>query len=309
MQQPTPRPAATSTTIIATDIDLFDRATMTAAGFLAGYRGETRTAYAYDLKVYGAWCADHGLDPLAATRTHIEMYARAMEGRGLAAGTISRRLSTLVMWYRWCYQEDVIAKDPGVNVRRPRVPRESSTKGLDRMQMGAMLTHAEMAGPRDHALVALLILNGLRVSEACGANIEDLGSDRGHQTLKIMGKGDKPATIPLAPRAFRAVMLATGERVEGPILLGYDGQRLRRDAAGRITRRIGRRAGIPHSVHPHVARHAFVTAALDAGVPLRDVQNSARHADPRTTLRYDRGRAQLDKHATYVVQAFVAGGG
>jgi integrase/recombinase XerD len=54
-------------------------------------------------------------------------------------------------------------------------------------------------------------------------------------------------------------------------------------------------------------RHAFITAALDAGVPLRDVQEAASDADPRTTMRYDRGRESLDRHATYIVATFVAG--
>lgn len=53
-------------------------------------------------------------------------------------------------------------------------------------------------------------------------------------------------------------------------------------------RRVTRRAGITKSVGPHTLRHAFITAAsLDAGVPLRDVQEAASHADPRTTMRYD----------------------
>jgi len=46
---------------------------------------------------------------------------------------------------------------------------------------------------------------------------------------------------------------------------------------------------------------------FDAGVALRDVQEVASHADPRTTMRYDRGRGSLDRHATYVVAAFLAG--
>ena len=58
------------------------------------------------------------------------------------------------------------------------------------------------------------------------------------------------------------------------------------------------RAGIVKRVGPHTPRHAFITAALDAGVPLRDVQEAASHADPRTTMRYDRARTSLDRHAT-----------
>jgi integrase/recombinase XerD len=62
------------------------------------------------------------------------------------------------------------------------------------------------------------------------------------------------------------------------------------------------------NVHPHMLRAAFIMAALDAGVPLRDVQIAARHADPRTTTIYDRHRQNFDRHAAYAVVAFVAGG-
>jgi integrase len=62
-----------------------------------------------------------------------------------------------------------------------------------------MLVAAGLAGARDHALISLLALNGLRVSEAIGADIEDLGLERGHRTLTIVRKGGKVVTIPLAP--------------------------------------------------------------------------------------------------------------
>src|SRR5215813_6416963 len=93
---------------------------------------------------------------------------------------------------------------------------------------------------------------------------------------------------------------------EGPIFLAPDGRRLDRHGAARIVGRAARRAGITKPVGPHTLRHAFITAALDAGVPLRDVQDAASHADPRTTIRYDRARASLDRHATYIIAAFVA---
>ena len=80
-----------------------------------------------------------------------------------------------------------------------------------------------------------------------------------------------------------------------------------RYAADRIVKRLARRAGITKRISPHSLRHSFITAALDAGVPLRDVQEAASHADPRTTMRYDRARHSLDRHATYIVAAFVAG--
>ena len=114
-------------------------------------------------------------------------------------------------------------------------------------------------------------------------------------------------TVPLAPRTVRAIDLAIGERTEGPVFLARDGRRLDRHGAGRIVRTTARRAGIAKVVTPRTLRHAFITAALDAGVPLRDVQEAASHADARTTMRYDRARGSLDRHATYIVAAYLAG--
>ena len=110
-------------------------------------------------------------------------------------------------------------------------------------------------------------------------------------------------TIPLAPCTARAIDLAVGERTGGPVFLAPNGRRLDRHGAGRIVHKAARRAGITKAVTPHTLRHAFITAALDAGVSLHDVQEAASHADPRTTMRYDRARGSLDRHATYVVAA------
>lgn len=131
-----------------------------------------------------------------------------------------------------------------------------------------------------------------------------LGFERGHRTLGILGKGNKPALIPLVPRTARTVDLTVGERHDGPTLRSRDGRRLDRRTAHIWMRSIGKRAGLD-SVHPHMLRAAFIMAALGAGVPLRDVQTAARHADPRTTTIYGRQRQDFDRHAAYVVVAFV----
>jgi site-specific recombinase XerD len=216
-------------------------------------------------------------------------------------------LCTIACFYRYAEEEALIALSPAVHVRRPRLDYESHATGHDRNEVGVLLVAAGLASARDHALVSLLALNGLRVSEATGVDIEALGLERGHRTLTILRKGGKVVTVPLAPRTARAIDLAVGERCEGPIFVSTDGSRLDRHGAGRIVRRVARKAGITKRVGPHTLRHAFITTALDAGVPLRDVQEAASHADPRTTMRYDRARVSLDRHATYIVATFLAG--
>src|SRR5262245_36208153 len=90
---------------------------------------------------------------------------------------------------------------------------------LDRNELGALLVAAGLGAPAEHALISLLALNGLRVSEATGADIEAFGVERGHRTLVVTRKGGKVVTIPLAPRTTRVIDLAVGERTEGPIFL------------------------------------------------------------------------------------------
>jgi site-specific recombinase XerD len=277
-----------------------------AAAFLARYSGRTLDAYRYDLRTFFQWAADVGLTVLKAKRPHIELYRAAMEEKGLAPSTIDRRLSTVCGLYRFAHIDGRVAANPAQYVRRPKV-HPSEGRGLDRTELGTFLFTAERRDRNQAALAVLLGLNGLRVSEACGTNIEDLAFTQGHRTLRIMGKGSKPAVIPLVPRAARTIDLAIGERTEGPILRRKDGERLDRRTAHRWVRSIGTKAGLG-AVYPHMLRSAFIMAALDAGVPLRDVQIAARHADPRTTTVYDRRRENFDRHAAYVVVAFVAGG-
>ena len=270
------------------------------AGFLAGYRGLTRDAYALDLRQFVSWCERYGLKLFSVRRTDIELYARALEEAGHARATVARRLCTVAGFYRYAEEEGLVATSPAVHVRRPRLDYESHAIGLDRNEVGALLVPAGLGAAAEHALISLLALNGLRVSEA-------LGLERGHRTLTILRKGGKVVTVPLAPRTARAVDLAIGERLSGPIFITTSGERMDRHGAGRIVRRVARRAGIDKPIGPHTLRHAFITAALDAGVPLRDVQEAASHSDLRTTMRYDRARVSLDRHATYIVATYIAG--
>ena len=93
--------------------------------------------------------------------------------------------------------------------------------------------------------------------------------------------------------------------VTPPLFQTDTGKPMDRFAADDVVKRIAREAGITKKISAHSLRHGFVTLSLDAGVSLRDVQDSARHADPRTTRRYDRARHSLDRHATYALGAYI----
>jgi integrase len=178
------------------------------------------------------------------------------------------------------------------------------------LQFEALLTAARQSPNRyDFALVAMLGPLGLRIFEAVGADICDLGEEHGHRVLRVCGKGTKVVLVPLPPAVSRAIDQATGSRPRGPLLLNRRGARMDRHAATRRLHRLAGTAGIQVArAHPHMLRHTFVTTMLDAGVDLRDVQIAARHADPRTTMRYDRARQNLDRHPNYILAAYMASG-
>src|SRR5712664_1367326 len=158
------------------------------AGFLAGYSGLTRQAYELDLRQFASWCRQHQLCLFGARRADIEFFARDLEARGRARATITRRLCTIAGFYKYAVEEELLDHSPAAPVRRPRLDYESHATALDRNQLGALLVAAGLGPPPEHALILLLALNGLRVSEATGADIEHLGLKRGHRTLVITRK-------------------------------------------------------------------------------------------------------------------------
>lgn len=238
----------------------------------------------------------------------VELYVRWMtETAGYARATTARRLGTVCGFYRFLVIDGLLPSSPAEYVRRPRRPEESPTLGLTHLQFEALLAASRQSGPTEHVLILLLGLLGLRVSEACAVDLPDLGMEHGHRVVLVHGKGGTRTLMPLPPAVARAVDLLAGDRSTGPLLRTRTGARMDRHAASRIVRRSATAAGIHQHVHPHVLRHAFVTTLLDAGVALRDVQIAARHADPRTTTRYDRARRNLDRHAVYILASYMAG--
>ena len=272
-----------------------DRLRLAVAAYLARFKGTSRNRTESGLRSYLAWCAERGLDPLAAQRPHLELYIRWMQQiRRFKPSTVSRRFSVASGFYRTCVLDGVLEHSPAGHVRRPSVPAGSPTLGFTHLQFEALLTAARQSpNPCDVALVAMLGLPGSRIFEATSADIADLGDEHGHRVLRVCGKGTKVVLVPRPPAAGRAIDRALGLRDRGPVLLNTRGARMDRHAATRRLRRLAEADGIQITrAHPHMLRHTFVTTMPGAGVDLRDVQIAARHADPRTTTRHAREGTQ-----------------
>ncbi|AGL17496.1 integrase [Actinoplanes sp. N902-109] len=280
----------------------------------------TRDAYRRDVTGWLSWCAERELDPLQASFLDVNAYARGLEARELAPATVARKLSGLSSWYDFLAKLRAVEHNPVGGADRPYLSRDhSGTVGLSVQEVDALLTAAATeTGPaalRHRAAVVLLADLGLRVGELVGLDVADLGVERGHRSLRFIGKGGRPRRRALTPDAAAAVDAylqqravaenTTADRLHGPLLVTSGGARLDRHAVFRLVRHLARRAGIAHweRLSPHSLRHAFATSARAEGVPLEDVQDAMGHADPRTTRRYDRDRHNLDRDPSYTLAA------
>ena len=290
-------------------------------GWLANRRlsEHTRAAYRRDVGGWLDWCRARELDPLRATFIHVNAYARELE-REQTPATVARKLSGLSSWYGFLTKIGGVAANPVVGADRPRVARDhSATVGLAAAEVDALLAAAEADhGPssvRTYAVIAILADLGLRVGELVGLDIDDLGYERGHRSIRFVGKGGahrRRALTPASTAAVETYLLHRSmseahpvDELTGPLFVTGTGARLDRHAVFRLVRRLAQRAGIDAwaDLSPHSLRHAFATTARSEGVPLEDVQDAMGHADPRTTRRYDRDRHNLDRDPSYTIWA------
>ncbi|MFC4110599.1 tyrosine-type recombinase/integrase [Micromonospora zhanjiangensis] len=287
----------------------------------------TRAAYRRDVTGWLGWCAGRDVDPLRVTFLDVNAYARDVEsrvdprtGRPLTPATVARKLSALSSWYDFLAKLRAVPVNPVAGADRPRLDRDhSATVGLSPDEVDALLAAAEADtgpnGARNRAAVTLLADLGLRVGELVSLDLTDLRTERGHRSVRFVGKGGRARRRALAPGTAAAVdaylaarAAAAGvpvDRLDGPLLVTASGNRLDRHAVFRLVRRLARAAGLPAwaELSPHSLRHAFATTARAEGVPLEDVQDAMGHADPRTTRRYDRDRHNLDRDPAYAIWA------
>jgi site-specific recombinase XerD len=303
--------AMPTTRLLPFQPDALSPAQLAAVSYLARYSGHTHDLYAYQLRRWFAWCEANGLDALVGIqRAHVELFIRYLAETGLMPSSINTMMHGVRGFFRFAHIDGLLPADPAVYARLPKVHQdETRTQGLDRLELIRFLQVAQTITVHHGALADLLGINALRASEAAAVRIEDYAETlRGHRVLHLVGKGNTPATMPLTVPVLRVLEACRGERTEGPLVLRpVSGKPIDRRDCYRMVARIAKAAGIPRHISPHSLRHAAITNALDAGVPLRDAQILARHADPRTTEHYDRARGNLDRHGVHFLTAYVAG--
>jgi integrase/recombinase XerD len=276
------------------DADWWDR-------WLGQFSPNTQEAYRRDFEQWTTWLAGdlHSARPgdVNAWVGHLR------DDLGRASSTVARKVVAVASYYEWAREEGLTDCRP-IPRRRPKRNPGPVHLGIDRAQARAVLAEAERYSPRGHALMAVLVFCGLRVSEAVGLELERFGQQRGHRVVDVHGKGDKVRTVPVPAPAWVPVETYLAGRTEGPVFVTSTGRRWDRSGAYKAVRSIGARAGV--DLYPHLMRHTAITLALDAGAPVDRVQGWAGHASLDTTMGYAKARQQLDASPGYDVARWLA---
>jgi len=271
-------------------------------GFLAylsvekGYSDATVRAYETDLEQFQDFLIrpKRSLEkPGRITRDHVRGYLADMHRRQLSKSSMGRKLSSLRAYFKYLLRHKMIGKDPVAGIRNPKQEkRHPQLLNVD--QAVAMMEAAvdpDPEGLRDITLAEVLYGSGLRISEAIGLDLNDLDSD----VIRVIGKGSKERIVPLSDAAVKRIRRYIEQRhafikdnyAEQAVFLSVRaGKRLDRRQANRIVAKLGKLAGLPKDVHPHMLRHSFATHMLEAGADLRSVQELLGHENLTTTQRY-----------------------
>ena len=207
---------------------------------------------------------------------------------GLAPKSLQRLLSSCRSLFRQLHREGLLAHDPLLGVRGPKV-RRKLPQVLDVDEAGA-LVESDSGGKlavRDRAMLELFYSSGLRLSELVGLRWLDLNLEEGE--VRVLGKGSKTRIVPVgrhAVAAMRALGAEQGMTPESPVFRGRGGAPINPRTIQLRMKTLALQQGIPKHIHPHLLRHTFASHMLESSGDLRAVQELLGHADIATTQIY-----------------------
>jgi site-specific recombinase XerD len=276
----------------------------------SGLSPTTQDAYRSEVRRYGRWLAERGTHPFTASRQDLDEYREWLTDKSLSPSSVRRALAAVSAFYSFALSEEAIERNPAANVKRPKGGGRKG-RALSYPELLRLLDAAEAKSPRDHLLVCLLGLNGLRVSEALSLNVEDVGEDSGYRVIRFAEKGGDEMVRALNPRTARAIYSLRNNRPPrdcaddsqaggAPLFVTSGDKRLDRFAAYKTIRRLGMATGLGE-LHPHVLRATYATLAQLRGADVIQLQRSMGHASVRTTQSYLHRQADLAEDPTFLL--------
>jgi site-specific recombinase XerD len=249
----------------------------------------TRDAYGRDVAGFVAWCDAKGHDLLRVGVAEVSDYRDECGDEGVRPATIARRLSALASFFDHALADRRVDANPVVAVTRPSSPPHRARAGLTRREASALMSSARDIGPKVVVLVALLLVEGLKLAEVLGLNVEHL--DAGGRTMRAtVTRRGTPHSVGLSRRTARAITAHLAGRSGGPLLVGdsptQDGRsRLTRFGADFLLKRAAAGAGLD-PLSANTLRRTYIAASHRDGATVGHIAERVGHADPRATRRY-----------------------
>lgn len=302
---------ATGETQIVTTTRTRSRFEDLAAAFLVSYHHpKTRESHSTSLRQWREFCDAYSVDPLAPERPHVELWLHHLEAGGKGPRTRSMRITTLKLFFGYLIDEGIVDRDPMTRVKRPKVPRFTTTGFLRGSQLLDLVTASAALGPHAHALMCFLVFNGVRIGEACGTDVGSFHYQDGYPYLRVTRKGGEWQDIELGRRTEHAIEAIALGRTEGPLFLSRNGTRMTRAAASRIMQRC--RPAIrncPERLHPHMLRHSWTSEGLRIGVSIEQMIHDGGWVDGRMIHAvYAHGQDMPGRAATHRIESSVLSG-
>ena len=269
-------------------------------GLERGHSAHTRRAYRGDLSALFDFVAQRADGPAISNLSLplLRSWLADQAAAGAARTTLARRTSSAKTFTAWAVRRGLLSSDPASRLQMPKARRTLPAvlrQDQARDAMAAAESGAREGDPlalRDRLIVELLYASGIRVSELCGLDIDDV--DTGRRVLRVLGKGNKQRTVPFGEPAHTALSAWLGEgrpalatADSGPaLLLGARGGRLDpRQARTVVHQTMSAVDGAP-DIGPHGLRHSAATHLLEGGADLRIVQELLGHTTLATTQLY-----------------------
>ncbi|MFN2593723.1 MAG: tyrosine recombinase XerC [Actinomycetota bacterium] len=269
---------------------------LTASAAERDLSAHTIQAYRADLEQFAEWAArSHVTAPEKIDRKLLRRYVAFLGQRGYARRSIARKASSIRALLKWCVIRGDLIADPSQGLSVPKLdrPLPKLLRAADAARLVELPPDDDPIGLRDRALLELLYGAGVRVSEACGLDVDEV--DLRAASISVIGKGRKERRVPLGEPARDAIaayvkdarptLAARAEKHSPALFLNTRGNRLNQRGVRHVVTRYLTAEGMAPA-GPHALRHSFATHLLDGGADLRAVQELLGHENLATTQIY-----------------------
>ncbi len=260
-----------------------------------GLAGNTISSYRRDLNFYVDFLEKNRISALSqSSKNDVINFMLSQKDAGIAANSVSRRLTAIRVFYRFLAREKILKTDPTSLIDSPKLWKKIP-EALSLAEIESLISQPnlrDIQGIRDRAILETMYATGMRVSEAVNLKLDGVNLDIGF--IRCIGKGNKERIIPLGKKAIESIKRYLENsrpkflksKTSPFLFVSRLGAKISRQSFWKLIKKYASSAGIKKPIKPHILRHSFATHLLERGADLRSVQEMLGHSNISTTQIY-----------------------